>query len=243
MAPRSPTLAEACAPVLLHLTAFRRNSATFGQSIQELQLALQRELERVKRACDEDAKLRPLYERVHYALVAAADQVVLSSAWPQKAGWSVQLLEMHYFQTAEGGKRFFRFVDEILSDPSEGAAEIAELLFHCMALGFQGELLGEPRELERRRRQLYEKARLPGRMGEKLTPEAYGRDVPRRMPRLPTLGILRLSLISVAAIVFGVLIGTFGRTIWQGHLRKIIDRSTESLESSRGDPCGGIDRG
>lgn len=209
MAARSPTLSEACAPVFLYLTTFRRNSATSKQTIEALREALQREFERVRRACDEDSKLRPLFERANYALVAAADQVVLSSSWPQKAGWSVQLLEMHYFQTAEGGKRFFRFADEILADPSDGGAETAELLFTCMALGFQGELLGEPRELERRRRLLYEKARLPGRMGETLTPDAYGRDVPRRMPRLPTIGILRLSLITAAAILFAVIMHFF----------------------------------
>jgi type IV/VI secretion system ImpK/VasF family protein len=200
MPARSPTLAEACAPVFLYLTTFRRNSASSTQTIEALQAALQREFEKVRHACDEDSKLRPLFERAFYALVASADQVVLSSAWPQRAGWSVQLLEQHYFRSAEGGKRFFRFVDEILADPGDGAVEVAEALFTCMAFGFQGELLGEPRELERRRRQLYEKARLPGRMGETLTPEAYGRDVPRRMPRLPTLGIVRLSMITVAAI-------------------------------------------
>lgn len=218
MPERSPTLSEACAPVLLYLTTFRRNSTSSAQTIEGLQQALQREFDKVRRVCDEDFKLRPLFDRAFYALVVAADQVVLSSAWPQRAGWSVQLLEQHYFQTAEGGKRFFRFVDEILADPGDGAVEIAELLFTCMALGFQGELLGEPRELERRRRQLYEKARLPGRMGETLTPEAYGRDVPRRMPRLPTLGILRLSMIAVAAIIFAVVIGNVAPRLFSGQI-------------------------
>ena len=207
MAARSQSLTDACAPVLLYLTTFRRNSVSSTQTIDALQQALQREFEKVRRVCDEDARLRPLFERAFYALVAAADQVVLTSAWPNRTGWSVQLLEQHYFQSAKGGKQFFAFVDEVLADPKDGAVEVAELLFSCMALGFQGELMGEPRELERRRRQLYEKARLPGRMGEKLTPDAYGRDVPRRMPRLPTLGILRLSLITVAAILFAFVIG------------------------------------
>jgi type IV/VI secretion system ImpK/VasF family protein len=233
MAARTPTLIEACAPVFLYLTAFRRNSASSTQTIEALNQALQRELDKVRRVCDEDFKLRPLFDRAFYALVAAADQVVLSSAWPQRAGWSVQLLETHYFQTSEGGKRFFKFVDEVLADPSDGAAEIAELLFNCVALGFQGELLGEARELERRRRQLYEKARLPGKMGETLTPEAYGRDVPRRMPRLPTLGVLRLSLIAGAALVFALVVSWLMPYLVNEEIREKVEELRFKLESER----------
>jgi|SRR6185503_18338722 len=203
MAARSQSLTDACAPVLLYLTTFRRNSVSSTQTIEGLQQALHREFEKVRRVCDEDARLRRLFERAFYALVAAADQIVLTSSWSQRVGWRMQLMEQLYFdELPSGGQKFFTFVDEILGDPKDGAVEIAELLFTCMALGFQGELMDEPRELERRKRQLYEKARLPGRMGEVLTPEAYGRDVPRRMPRLPTLGILRRSLIAVGVVLF-----------------------------------------
>ena len=142
------TLTEACAPVFLYLTTFRRNAATSSQTIQELQSALQRELERVRTHCEQDRRLHPLYERAWYAVVAMADQAVLSSAWPQRAGWSMNLLETRYFGTSEAGARFYYLVDEILADAGETAPELAELLFHCMGLGFQGELLGERRELE-----------------------------------------------------------------------------------------------
>jgi type VI secretion system protein ImpK len=233
MAARSQTLAEACAPIFLYLTTFRRNSAASTLTIEALRSALVREFEKVRRICDEDFKLRPLFERAEYALVAAADQVILASSWPQKAGWSVQLLESHLFKTAEGGKKFFRVVDEVLADPGEGAVEIAEVLFACMALGFQGELLGEPRELERRRRQLYEKARLPGKMGDKLTPEAYGRDVPRKMPRLPTLGILRLAMITVAALVFALIIHFMIGPMFAKKYGRQLTNLIEKLEEER----------
>jgi type IV/VI secretion system ImpK/VasF family protein len=201
------SLAEACAPIFLHLTAFRRNAATSPLSIQELQDSLKRYVEAVRGRCGEDRRLGPLFERVLYALVTTVDQVVLSSMWAQRAGWSMNLLEFHYFSTSEGGSKFFRLVDEVLNDPTEEAAELAEVLFSCMALGFQGELLGEKGELERRRRQLYEKARLPGALGNTLTPDAYGRNVTRDPIKLPTAGILRLVLVGLAAILFAVLAG------------------------------------
>lgn len=145
-----PTLHQACSPVLLYLATFRRNSATSQLSLHQLQSTLQRELDKVRNQCAEDPVLGPRFEKVFYPLVAAADQVVLSSSWPQRVGWSMSLLETHYFGRAEGGREFYRHVERVLSDPSDEAAEQAEVLFACMALGFQGELLGERTELERR---------------------------------------------------------------------------------------------
>ena len=134
------SLAEACSTFFVYLTSFRRNAATSRLSQEGLRAALKRELERVRTRCEQDRRLHPMFERIWYALVATADQAVLGSDWPGRRGWSMSLLEMDYFQTAEGGRRFFVFVQEVLDDPSESAHELAELLFQCMALGFQGEL-------------------------------------------------------------------------------------------------------
>lgn len=207
MTDRPRTLTQVCAPVFLYLTTFRRNSATSTHTIQLLQTALRSEIDRVRQRCEQERRLHPLFERIFYALVATADQVVLSSAWPQRAGWSMNLLETHYFGRAEGGKEFYRHVDEVLSDPTDAGAELAELLFTCMALGFQGELLGERKELERRRRQLFEKARLPGQVGDNLSPDAYGRNSSKDMNKLPTVGIVRLVAVTVAALLFMYLAG------------------------------------
>lgn len=222
-------LAEACAPIFLHLTAFRRNAATSPLTIQELQDSLKRYVEAVRGRCAEDPHLGPLFERILYALVTTADQVVLSSNWAQRAGWSMNLLEFHYFSSSEGGSKFYRLVDEVLNDPTDEAAELAEVLFSCMALGFQGELLGEKAELERRRRQLYEKARLPGAIGDTLTPDAYGRNAAREAIKLPTAGILRLVLIGLAAILFAVLAGNSVTKFKNRSVLSDIDSQLEEL--------------
>ena len=207
------TLSEACAPVFLYLATFRRNAETSRLSIAELQSALKHELEGVQEECRPDHRLYPLFERVWYALVATADQVVLSSTWQQRNGWSLNLLERHYFKTLEGGKRFYKLVDEVLSDPTDAGAEVAECLFHCMGLGFQGELLGERKELERRRRQLFEKARLAGALGDYITPDAYGRNSALKAVTLPTANMLRLVAVAIGAILFALLLGKFS-TRW-----------------------------
>ncbi len=201
------TLNQACAPLFLYLTTFRRNAQSSRATIEGLQSSLQREFEKTRTRADRDPRLADQFERVRYALVATADQVVLSSDWSQRAGWSMHLLETHYFGRAEGGKQFYRLVEDVLKDASDEAAELAEVLFTCMALGFQGELLGERSELERRRMQLFEKARLPGSLGSALTPDAYGRNMQRDLTRLPTVGTIRLVGVTVGAVLFALLAG------------------------------------
>lgn len=239
---RRVTLVEACAPLFLYLTTFRRNAATSKVSIQELQAALTREFEKVRSRCERDPRLHPLFERVRYALVAAADQVVLGSSWSQRAGWSMSLLETQLFGRAEGGKQFYRVVDEILADPADDAAELAVVLFTCMGLGFQGELLGERKQLDARRRQLFEKARLAGALGKTLTPDAYGRNTQRDTAALPTVGTLRMVGITVIAAAFAFLAGrvatgvvTAGdRDAIHGIVEKIGDPSLPDVELEPG---------
>jgi type IV/VI secretion system ImpK/VasF family protein len=203
------TLTEACSNVLLFLTTFRRNAATSKLSIKDLQQALLREIDAAHAQCEGDLRLRPLFERMHYPLVAMADQVVLTSTWAQRAGWSLNLLETQVFKSAEGGKRFYKIVEEVLADPTEQARELAELLFTCMGLGFQGELMRERKEYERRRQLLFDKARLPAVSAEPLAPDCYGRNLVRPMPRLPTVGILRMLLVATAALLLAFVIAAF----------------------------------
>ncbi|MEO6708748.1 MAG: DotU family type IV/VI secretion system protein, partial [Planctomycetota bacterium] len=197
-------------------------------SVEELRDVLVREFERVERACEGDRKLRNLFDKAKYPLVAAADQVVLGSNWGNRAAWSMQLLEQHYFNTAEAGTKFFQIVDEVLSDTAHETSDLAHVLFTCMALGFQGELLGDRKELDRRRLLLFEKAQLRGALGDRLAPECYGRNSPRTVAKLPTAGIMRFVLVALAAILFVLLTGD-GMTRFKN--RKINDKIGQQAET------------
>jgi type IV/VI secretion system ImpK/VasF family protein len=201
-------------PVLLYLATFRRNAATTSLSIQATQNALRTELDKVRANCERDPRLAPMIERAFYPLVVTADQVVLGSNWPQRTAWSMSLLETSYFSSAKGGSEFFRRVDEIKREPTDEAAEIAGLLFHCMAMGFQGELRGERRELEARRQELFDKARLGGQGSggghRRLTPEAYDRNSSIMALKLPTASSMRIASVALAALLFA---WAFGRLV------------------------------
>lgn len=209
----SQRLQDACASLFLFLATFRRNAKTSQKEIAELRSGLERELAKVQEACAKDHELQPLWERVRYALVTTADQVILSSPWPNRAGWSMQLQEAEVYGTREGGKRFFQLVTQTLADASKDGQVLAHILFHCMGLGFQGELRNDRAELQRIRQQLFEKAQLPHQMTERMTPDAYDRNSNKSTLKLPTVGIFRLVLVGLAAIAFALLAGN-AATAW-----------------------------
>ncbi len=233
MTSKPASLHEACTPIFLFLTSFRRNAETSVLSVEELRDVLVREFESAERACESDRKLRALFDRARYALVATADQVVLSSNWTNRAAWSMQLLEQHYFNTAEAGTKFFSILDEVLGDTANDSAELALVLFTCMALGFQGELIDNRKELERRRQLVFEKARLRGALGDKLAPECYGRNSPRTITKLPTGGIVRFVMVALAAILFVLLSGDALTKLKNSKRNKQIEQQVTNLQKVR----------
>ena len=230
MVARTPTLAEACAPVLLYLTTFRRNAETSNLDVAGLHEALQGGIEFVGTSCESDPDLVRQFERIWYALVVTADQVVLSSSWPHRAAWSMQLLESHYFKSFEGGSKFFRIAKEVLEDSGPDAPAYAEVLFTSMGLGFQGELLGERRELERMRTRLFEKSRLASSLGGHLTPEAYGRNSKLTTVKLPAVGIFRLVAIALGALLFALLAGDSVTTYKNRKVTSDIEKLAQELK-------------
>lgn len=203
----SHRLQDACASFFLFLATFRRNTKTSKMDIGELRAGLGRELDKVQAACVRDHELAPVWERVRYALVTTADQVVLSSPWASRTTWSMQLQEAEVYGTREGGQRFFQLVEQALADASSEGPLLAQVLFHCMGLGFQGELRNDRAELQRLRQRLFEKAQLPSRVVGPLTPDAYDRNSTKSTLKLPTVGTFRLVLVGLAAIVFALIAG------------------------------------
>lgn len=205
MADAKLTVTAACANVFLFLTTFRRNSATSRLSVKELHAALDVELQAARQRAEAAPGGRALFEQALYPLATTADQVVLTSQWSHKSTWSVNLFETRLFKSAEGGKRFYRIVEEVLADPREEARELAELLFTCMALGFQGQFKSERKEYERHRQLLFDKARLPALGAAPLAPECYGQNLVRPVAKLPTAGVLRMALVAVGVLLLALL--------------------------------------
>lgn len=72
-----------------------------------------------------------------YVLCAMIDEVVLGTPWGSESLWSEQGLLTSFHNEAWGGEKFYLLLDRLLRSPGENLA-LLELLYLCLALGFQG---------------------------------------------------------------------------------------------------------
>jgi type VI secretion system protein ImpK len=74
---------------------------------------------------------------IAYALVALADEVVLSQGADElRAFWGSQPLQLHYFQENVAGEQFFARLDAIRKDPRR--VELLRAYYLALLFGFQG---------------------------------------------------------------------------------------------------------
>lgn len=78
-----------------------------------------------------------------YALTAFIDELVLLSEWAGKKQWMSQTLQWQLFQEHLAGEGFFKRLN-ILRQSGEAEADVLQLYYVCLQLGFQGKyrLLG-----------------------------------------------------------------------------------------------------
>lgn len=72
-----------------------------------------------------------------FALAAFADEVVLTAAFPLKEEWEKFPLQLEFFGEHLAGVKFFERLEE-LSNNIEAEADVVEVYYVCMLLGFKG---------------------------------------------------------------------------------------------------------
>ena len=72
-----------------------------------------------------------------YALCTAIDEAVLNTPWGAQSDWSGQSLLVTFHREAAGGEKFFQILDRVSGEPQRYLA-LLELLYVCLALGFEG---------------------------------------------------------------------------------------------------------
>ena len=76
-----------------------------------------------------------------YALCATIDDLVLSTPWGAASTWPQQSLTSIFHNEVSGGERFFDILEQMQKDLGHHA-EAVELMYLCMALGFEGRYRG-----------------------------------------------------------------------------------------------------
>ncbi len=83
-----------------------------------------------------------------FAVVALIDEAVLSSQWDGRDRWAAQPLQLERYERFDAGEVFFEKLDAIRGR-SDGA-EVLEVFFLCLSLGFKGRYqFAAPDELRR----------------------------------------------------------------------------------------------
>ena len=72
-----------------------------------------------------------------YALCTVLDEAVLHTPWGAQSDWSTQSLLVTFHREAAGGEKFFQILERVSAEPQRYRA-LLELLYVCLALGFEG---------------------------------------------------------------------------------------------------------
>ncbi len=79
-----------------------------------------------------------------YALCATIDDLVLSTPWGSSSSWTAQSLTSIFHNEVSGGERFYEILEQMQKDLGRHA-EVVELMYLCIALGFEGRYRVLPR--------------------------------------------------------------------------------------------------
>jgi type VI secretion system protein ImpK len=150
----------ACATDLLTIAGQLRGSAAHPDPE-----GLRERLIRQMRAFEQCARAKGLTDPVvlpaRYVLCALVDEAVLDTPWGSQSVWAKQGLLISFHNETWGGEKFYDALDRLLAYPS-GNLHILELLYLCLALGFEGRYRvrdGGRDQLERVREQLFQTIR------------------------------------------------------------------------------------
>jgi len=76
-------------------------------------------------------------EDARFALAAFADETVLAGGSPMRQEWERYPLQLEYFKEAFAGTKFFDRLERLLKQP-EQQADVIEVYYLCLVLGFKG---------------------------------------------------------------------------------------------------------
>ena len=103
----------------------------------------------------------PVVLPARYVLCSLIDESVLDTPWGSQSVWANRGLLIGFHNEAWGGEKFFTALDRLLAYPA-GNLHLLELMYLCLALGFEGRYRvreGGAAQLERVREQLYQTIR------------------------------------------------------------------------------------
>lgn len=154
---------------------------------------------------------RPRITAARYLLCSFLDEVIAATPWGQGT-WEAQTLLSEYHEERWGGDKCFELLERLGEDP-KGNAEVLELFYVCLSLGFEGRYRGQPDGrvrleaiAERVLAEVRPAALQPGGGARSLSLHWQGVSAPQRpglhLPPLWSVAALAAALVVVALLGF-----------------------------------------
>jgi type VI secretion system protein ImpK len=121
---------QSAAPLLLLVTKLSGGSMTLRQQTVQEMRAFEDRL-RVAAVSREDVLV------ARYVLCTFVDTAVLNTPWGAQSDWASQSLLVLFHKEVSGGAKFFEIVERVRADPARHS-DLIELLYVCLALGYEG---------------------------------------------------------------------------------------------------------
>lgn len=127
---------EECASLLLNLLGQIRNTSSHPNPTA-LHEQLANEIRQFESRAAKSGIAPETIFTGRYVLCTIVDEFVLSTPWGAASVWRNQSLLRVFHQETSGGEKFFLLLEKLSQDPARNI-DILELMYVCLALGFQG---------------------------------------------------------------------------------------------------------
>ena len=211
----------------LALVVQLQSASEFGDA-DVLRERTRRLLRQAEREAQDGGHDRDDAREATFAIVAFLDETIQRSGWSERERWLAQPLQLEFYDRNDAGEEFFTRLDMLRGAISE-RADVLEVYYLCLALGFRGryEFLppGEHRDLVS---SVYgDLARAPGLGPGPLAPHAepVGRVAATVRRRVPGWAVLAASA-ALAVVVYASL-AVYARAT-AGSAIDTIDAETEA---------------
>jgi type VI secretion system protein ImpK len=205
---------EKAASIILNLLGQIRNTSSHANPTALHQQLAGEIKEFESRAQQSDIPPETIFT-ARYILCTTIDEFVLSTPWGSASVWRNQSLLRVYHQETSGGEKFFLLLNKLIQDPAKNI-DLLELMYVCLALGFQGRYWVESdgaNALDSIRENLYRTIRNQrGDHETALSPHWQGLDkaLEGKGRRIPAWAMIALAL-----ALLGIIYGAFSFSLLQ----------------------------
>lgn len=215
-------LAEAYAPCFILILQLRAVEE-YGDP-EVLRKRLHDLLSRTEREARRAGSLPEDVQAAQFAIVAFMDETILSSNWMHKDHWLARPLQLEFYDRYDAGEEFFVRL-ETLRGRTGGSAEVLEVYYLCMALGFKGRYqLHEQEKLRGLIEDTYAQlSRMPGMQRGPLSPHGKPHDqvATEMKSKVPAWAI------ALVALALGLL-AYVGTSLYLSH---VADETAQAIEA------------